>query len=290
MSKAKEQLAASLINHWYVVDRALHMGRMKRKPTSSRYKEIASLDFEDSMAVKDIIKSFASFNTKHFIENARHFVDTSVAELGADSTTKVAWSPKILVRGLNGSLYDETIDYNLCYSIYASLTFSRQSPEVSAITELAGSISPSSTGVGTAIGLSVPGFKNTPFCNFQKEEEEFLKVFEAKRFTILALKMISSQISENDRREVMAGRANILIITKSNAGALVPESFSIEETDTARAQRIAKERLEELKRRRTMIINSIDVTEDTITYNTSPLIAPSEHQQLQVSVETLLGW
>jgi hypothetical protein len=287
MSKLREQLAASLLNHVFVVEQSLVLGRRSRRPTSTRYSEISTLDFSKPEAVNEVMKSFIAFNSKHFIENLRFAVDKQIAKTPGLS---VSWSPKILVRGLGGRLVADGIDYNIAAAIVGALNFSRQSPDLATAMELAGGVSPFTHEDGrsgnTALEFLIPAFKTAPFCNLEREQEDFNKILAAKLLVMRALILAHSSLSEEQRREVIAGRANILVTVVKNQ----PTAVSLEETDSARAQRIARERLEEIRRRRTMTINEIMDAPNQLTYDVSPVIATDERQQMTISTDTLFGW
>lgn len=293
MSKAKEQLAATLVNHWFVIDNMLALGRKKRHPTSPRYKQISAMNFEDAAAVNELVKSFSSFNSKHFIENTKFAIDKQFQDR---EELKVTWAPKILIRGLSGQLVAESVDYTLASSIMAALPFSRQNPEITSALELSGSISPLDH--GTALSFLIPGLKNSPYCNLAREDGDFKKIFSAKCLVIQAILHVARNIADEAKADVIAGRANICITTEVRDQKISATSFSVEETDSARAQRLARERLEEMRRRRTMAINSVTEAQvdggpqstTQITYDLSPTMAPDEHQQISIRVQTLIGW
>jgi hypothetical protein len=287
MSKAKEQLAATLINHWFVVDQMLSTGSRKRHPTSKRYSEIAELDYSDKTKVSELIKSFSAFNSKHFIENIRYIIDQRMA---GNDTIKVTWSPKILVRGLGGALIIPGLDSGTASYILAAMTFGRQNAEITSALELSSHAVPAQPD-GSAIHFMIPGFKNSPYANLSREYSDFAKTFDATLLTAQCLLFVSQNISEKDKSEVLAHRANIEVSTSvTESGTIVPSGISVVETDAVRAQRIAKERLEELRRRRKVTLNSVQVEAESITYRMAPVVAPDDSVALSIGLETLLGW
>ena len=286
MPKTKERLAAVLINHAYVVEQSLATGRRSRRPTSSRYKEIATLDISNAELVNEVMKSFIAFNSKHFIENTRFKTDKLVFDT---QQIKTSWSPKILARGLSGRLVADGTEFALASSIASALAFSRQSPEISSALELAGNISPFEQ-TNTSIDFTIPSFKTSPFCDLEREHNDFSKLLEAKLLLIQAIAFAARTMTKEQVTSVINGSVNIQIVTESKDGQTCPLSLSIEETDNARAQRLARERLEDLRRRRTMLITAVTVGNNSLTYDVSPVIAPDEHQQISINTDTLFGW
>jgi len=247
MSKAKEQLAATLLNHWFVVSKILSLGRKKRHPASKRYAQLSSIDTVNDADVAEIIKSFSAFNAKHFIENLKFQIDQAVSD-GAGLTVK--WAPKILVRGLSGTLILD-VEYGVASAVLSALNFARQSPAVAASLEFSDTVSPHDTSQ-SSMGLLIPGFKNSPFSNMSREYSDFLRTFLSKLMIAKVIALVNSSITEDLRRDLLETRVNILVTTEEHSGVCTPISFSVEETDAVKAARIARERLAELRRRRVL--------------------------------------
>lgn len=286
MSKVREQLAATLINHVFVVEQSLSTGRRSRKPTSPRYIEVSKLDLSNQSAVNEVMRSFIAFSSKNFIENSRYLVEKAVSK---NNKLKVSWSPKILVRGLGGKIIAEGLDFALAGSIITAMIFSRQSPELSSAMELVGAITPNGHG-GTSVDLLIPAFKISPFCNLKREFADFNKLFAAKLLIMCSLSFIAQELTDDQRKDIIAGQSSIHVETKDVGGLTQPHLITIEETDVTRTQRLARERLEELRRRRTMLINSITIGNNDLTYDVSPTSAQDEHQQLSINTNSFSGW
>jgi hypothetical protein len=284
MSKSKEQLAAVLINHWHVVSQMLGIGRKKRIPVSPRYKQIADLDFAQEAGVTECMNSFIAFNSKHFVENMRFVVDAKVESMPG---IKMNWSPRVTVRGLTGVLCAESAEFNIASSLLSGMFFSRQNADVTAI--MSGlQLVPAETGIG--VNFLVPAFKTNPFSLLEVEEVALANDVGNKIAALNIIQKAVLEITERDKTEIINNRANVMVNIEVRDGVMHPLSFSIEETDGARAQRIAREHLEELRRRRTMMINSVELTDTLLSYNISPLIASDDNHLISVSVETLIGW
>jgi hypothetical protein len=286
MSKIREKMAATLINHVHVVEQSLSIGRRSRRPTSPWYKQIATLDFNDGPAVEKVMKSFSDFNAKNLIENIRFVIDKKIEALDG---FMVDWAPKILLRGLQGRLVASQLDYVDATSILTALNFSRQTVEITSAIELAGSVVVVQDNK-CAVDILIPAFKNSPFCNFEREQTDFNRIFAAKLLLIRTLELVARTMTPEQKNEIVNGRVNVAVEVDMSGDTPTPTAFTIEETDSARAQRIARERLEELRRRRTMLIESIEESDSRITYNLSPITAPDERDQIALQTQSLFGW
>ena len=292
MAALKEKIAAVVLNHWYVVERALVTGRMKKNPASKRYKQLEALDFSKDEEAEELMKPFSSFNSKHFIENLRFIIDSDLAKrAGQSPNITINWDAKVYVRGLKAELVSDISGTEMS-SYLRALNFEQQEERVlAAIVAINTSFSLNDRG-HFVHGILIPGFKNTPYKNFKLEELEVLKKFDQIKLAMYVLAKAQASLTAAEKREVLAGRVNIRFASVSNTdtGGFEFGNVTVEETEHARAERIARERLEEARRRKTLSAKKVEVTGSRLVFDAAPVVAPDDQQTIDLNLDVMTGW
>jgi hypothetical protein len=286
--RLREQLAAVLLNHVYVVEHSLAIGSRHRKPTSSKYNEINSLDFDDTNAAAKLIKSFATFNAKHFIENNRFCLDKEISEING---LHIEWAPKVLVRGLSGKIIILGMPYIKAATFLNAMRYARQSDDciatISNIGDLAGAsstIAASNESVA-AISILIPGMRTSAYLNLAMEQRD-LDILFRKKINFAKILNLCNSLSADEYQQILDGQSNLYVEFVNGS----PLAVRLDETDAARAQRLAREALEALRIARTMVINDVTDTSNAITYNVSPINNIENTQDFSVDTDFLFGW
>ncbi len=284
MFKNKEQMAALLINHYYVVKKAIDIGRKKNKPSAKKNAELSSVDWDNSTEAGKVLSSYAKFNAREFIENARFALNKKVAD---NTSIRIDWAPKILLRGLDGAIICSGVPFAEADIIAKSLTSSRQNQAFLAAIHGSGNMAVAGNGEG-GMNLRLLSYAQTPYCNLHAEETKTLDSLLPKVNLCKTVAYIYANITPEQKNEIVRGMAVVLVELEESTDFKITK-ISVEETDAARAQRLQREALEELKRRRAVQIQQITETQNTLTYMLNGIVQPDERTQVDLQLENLTG-
>jgi hypothetical protein len=207
MFKRKEQMAALLINQYHVVKKAIEIGRKKNKPSSKKKSEISSVDWDNAEQSGKVLGSYAKFNAREFIENARYVLN---AEASRTPSIRIDWAPKILLRGLDGAIVCSGVPYAEADLFAKSLVSSRQNQAFLSAIDGAGNMAVVGNGEG-GLSLRLLSYAQTPYCNLQLEEENTVKSIIPKINLCRTITHIANTVTPEQKNEIIRGLAVVIV-------------------------------------------------------------------------------
>ncbi len=284
MSKDKEKVAALLINRYFVQKKALDIGRIKSVSSRKKSSDPSAFDWSNQALVENTKAAYAKLNGKEHIENLKHTISTLVS---GNPLLSVTWAPKIGLRGLDGSIVCKGIKYSDADLVYRSLSSSRQNPAF--LSAIANSpylnVMPGDEG---GVTIKLLNYASKPYIDLSGEYDACIAQISPSINLCETIAHIWSTCSEPEKEEIIRGRA-VAIVNIEDSPKFKITGISIEETDAARAQRLQREALEALKRRRTAQIQQIVENNSTLSYTLSGIEAPEETAEVSIRLENLTG-
>lgn len=275
----KERLAAVLINHWFTVQKAIDLGRLKREPRSKRYKELKDFDNLEESHKKATIKGFMDYTGKNAILNMKHFAERLSQDI-----------PEINVKVGNATRGGVTFNFELkSYSpivanwVAQAISWPNQSPSVlgafDALDEYGLSIG------RTSFTQANP--KYNAYKNFSQEFSSFEKKVNSTRDMYSTILYVLNNVT-NEERELITNRKRYVLFDnpRYTDEGFVADGIRLVETEEARAQRVLLEKLEAARKARYMNIDSVSIKEDgtSISYRTD------DSREFNIQLETMISW
>lgn len=280
----KDKLAATLLNHWYCIERGLAIHRLKRVP--SKKDLYASLDGSEAASDNDLqkmIDKFSGYNGRAFSANIEHLVkqDNAITKLGAvikSSKTRQTIRVEAIVEDLNLTKELE--------AIAKALQGKDQSKELSDIVKHLPRVR-----VGSAFGrlvISVPcSTAKGAYFNMAHVEDKFVKQWDATKSLFAIREHVFNSISEENKNDILSGRVHVNFIDpKIENNIFVASAFTVVETPRAREQREIRERLEKALRDRTKKVQKVEVKPTEVVYN----FEDTDTQPLSIALNIVTHW
>lgn len=277
----KDKLAATLLNHWYVIERGLETHRLKKVPHSEDlYSLLDNLDKSED-EVEKILEKFAAYNSSGFVANIEKIIsdDKDLEELKIQTVVE---RQKVSVKATATLENVSDID-----KLIRGMGGPNQDPAVKIILEHLPSILIATTEDKTALSTSVvSGFK-TAHQNLADVERDFMRRWSALKILAIICLKIKEAISEEDLKEIVAGRAHINFKNAHiDNASFKADKFEVVETPEAKASRLIKERLEAALKRRIKNMTVSRITEDAVEYK----FEDEQEKPLTINLDIITRW
>jgi len=290
MSKEKDKLAAVMINHWYVIARALEIGRIQRHPRSKNYAELAKAveaGLRDDFS--QLTGKFTSYTTKNFYANIQHLITADPDIVGEDGATglRVEFGNVTQRRGMPISIFVDSKASEV-RTIIDAMIYPDQHPLVKTLLEELPPLVIADSDYGV-FQILIPSVRRRVSENFLQLEKEVLTTFNNIKSALKLAQIVSAALTDENKREIVAGTSIVKILQPSLSNGLASiEGIEVEETENARNQRILRLKLAERLRKRTQTATAIDldIERQTVTYR----FDGQEHEPLVLNLDLITNW
>lgn len=257
----KEKLAAVLINHWFVIDKARSIGRLKREPRSKRYNDLKTFDTLGEAEKKSLLRGFINYNGKNCIQNYKEIAESIGNKEGSNIKISVGNATK---NGIQFSFNLDNCSPTFAAGVLRALSWPGQSATVIEALDAVNNYG----FLSTNISFTEINPKYAAYENYRELDKEFNNKIEAVKRLLSTVSYVVANLSDNELKLVSNNKRYVgfkdPIYDESGFSA---SEVILEETPEAKAQRIMLEKLEAARKARQMIIESThrDTTTNTLT-------------------------
>lgn len=276
---AKEKLVATLVNHWYCMDRSHQLGIAKRLPPVAKYREkLDGLNMADDKAVKAVDDHFCRQNRKAMVWVFSHLLK----QAGAKNATVEAKT-----RG-------KTIQITVPVEDFSQTELTQYQAMLHAPDQQAE--------LGTLLtNLPLPNLDVSKACFDQEikcgqtEFYENLSHLDKLTSTLISdwmkflsvCRLLRDTMPKADLTEALSGQLHVVFKTLEFKECEVASyTFEAIETADARASRELKARLEEALKRRTKKVKDLAVSAGSFTYS----FEDPETPPLTFNLDVITDW
>ena len=278
----KDKLAATLLNHWYCVNRSLEIKRLKKVPSiKATYKLLDDLDCDDESAASKTIASFAEYNNKSFHSNIAHLINNDEVMASLDvkcEALKTRGNIKIIA----------SIPGNISHEIEALVKSMRGPSQDAALSVILESIPrfDRSTDIATFV-INIPCGIKEFFGNMMNIEQGFITSWNAIKTVLSAHKHVFGLLKDNESKEILGGRAHLNFKDpRVEDNIFKADRFEVVETEEARGAREIRDRLMIALARRTKKVRTVGLSNGAVEY----IFEEENLEPFRVTLDVITHW
>lgn len=277
---AKDRLAASLLNHWYCIDRALKLNRLSKVPKlKEKYDDLKALDKNDEKAMDKLADKFTLYNHSSFQSNIVHITqkDEVLKDFGGKATvTSNRFGIAVVVE-----LTEEASTQ--MGSILSSL---RGPDQHAGFTDVMEKLPGYNAGMPGSFLYST-GVNRSFLGSMSQADRSFIVAWNAIKTVLGARKFILEAVKEDEKKSLLSGKVHInLHNPRVEDDVFKADGFSMVETPQAKEARLIKERLAEALRRRTKSVREVGIAEESVDY----VFDEENLDPFKVNLEVVTDW
>lgn len=258
---ARDKLAATLLNHWYCVERAVSINRLKKVPSlKEKYKALEETGLNDEAAMLKLCDGFCEYNNKCFHSNIVHLIENDETVKALNVNCSVSKS-RAVIKITAAVPNDQGLEVE-------ALIKAMKSPEQDQALENILEKSPRfDRGQVSKFVLCVPCGGKGFFHNFKEIETDFVDSWNAIKTILSARQHVLGLLKDEDKKEILAGRAYLNFTNpRIEDNVFKAEKFQVVETPEAKAAREIRERLMAALKRRTKKVKDVEVRDEAVEY------------------------